>query len=97
VPLVRATGGLDDTIVDFATAKSNLANGFKFTEYSSSALLDKLKQAYSLYADRTKWNQLALNGMACDFSWDVSARRYIELYQKAIERKSIEETAELKS
>ena len=97
VPLVRATGGLDDTIVDVADSKSNSANGFKFEEYSSSALLDKLQQACKLYADKKKWNQLVLNGMACDFSWDVSAKRYIELYQEAVERRSIEETVGLKS
>ena len=97
VPLVRATGGLDDTIVDFADSKSNSANGFKFEEYSSSALLDKLQQACKLYADKKKWNQLVLNGMACDFSWDVSAKRYIELYQEAVERRGIEETVGLKS
>lgn len=97
VPLVRATGGLDDTIVDFAVAKSNFANGFKFEEYSSSALLGKLQQAFELYADKEKWNQLMLHGMACDFSWDVSAKRYVELYQEAIERRGSEETVGSKS
>lgn len=93
VPLVRATGGLEDTIVDAVDAKSSSANGFKFKEYSSAALLDKLKQACKLYADTKRWNQLVRNGMACDFSWGASAKRYVELYQKAVECRSAGETA----
>jgi starch synthase len=95
IPLVRATGGLEDTIVDVIDSKSSAANGFKFKEYSSSALLDKLKQACRLYADKKQWNQLLQNGMDCDFSWDASAKRYIELYQKAVECRSVMETAGL--
>lgn len=84
VPLVRATGGLDDTIVDYTESSSGSGNGFKFAQYSSSALLEKLREARRLYADKAQWNRIMQNGMACDFSWESSAKRYVELYQKAV-------------
>jgi starch synthase len=84
VPLVRATGGLDDTIVDYTESSSDSGNGFKFAQYSSSALLEKLREARRLYADKAQWNRIMQNGMACDFSWESSAKRYVELYQKAV-------------
>lgn len=84
VPLVRATGGLEDTVTDYAASASSSGNGFKFEEYSSSALLEKLREARRLYSKPEEWKRIMLNGMACDFSWDVSAKKYEELYQKAI-------------
>lgn len=84
VPLVRATGGLDDTIVDYAASPQSSGNGLKFEEYSSSALLAKVREARRLYSDTQQWNRIMLNGMACDFSWDASAKRYVELYEEAI-------------
>jgi len=84
VPLVRATGGLDDTIVDYADSSSSSGNGFKFAKYSSSALMEKLRQARKLYADKTQWSRIMQNGMACDFSWTASAQRYVKLYEKAV-------------
>ncbi|MBI5116185.1 glycogen synthase GlgA [Candidatus Poribacteria bacterium] len=82
-PVVRATGGLDDTIVDHPTS-SRFGNGFKFRDYTSSALLEKLRQARKSYGNKEEWKRIMLNGMACDFSWESSARKYAELYQKAI-------------
>jgi starch synthase len=82
-PVVRATGGLDDTIVDHPTSPKS-GNGFKFHEYTSSALLEKLRQARKFYENKEEWKRIMLNGMTCDFSWDSSARKYAELYQKAI-------------
>jgi len=84
-PLVRATGGLEDTITDYADSPSSSGNGFKFAEHSSSALLEKLRQARGFYADGDRWKRIMRNGMACDFSWGASAKRYVELYQKAID------------
>jgi len=84
VPLVRATGGLDDTIVDYPANRSASGNGFKFSKYSSAALLDKLKEARRFYNDRKEWERIMINGMACDFSWNASAKEYEELYRKAI-------------
>lgn len=83
VPLVRATGGLDDTIIDYSTNPST-GNGFKFAEYTSRALLDEVREAHRYYLSRGEWERIIMNGFKCDFSWDASAKRYVELYQKAI-------------
>ncbi len=77
VPLVRATGGLDDTVRDFSGQD---ANGFKFEEYSAAGLVEKLKEALSVYRERPKWLSLMKRGMAEDFSWEGAAERYIGLY-----------------
>ncbi|MDH4226455.1 MAG: glycogen synthase GlgA [Deltaproteobacteria bacterium] len=85
VPVVRATGGLDDTIRDYAGGSGN---GFKFKDYSWNALLDKLTEAVTLYKkDQVAWQSLMKKGMAEDFSWDRSARRYMELYGSALAEK----------
>jgi starch synthase len=94
VPLVRATGGLDDTIVDYADSPSASGNGFKFVEYSSAALLEKLRQTREFYADKDQWKKIMLNGMACDFSWGTSAGRYVELYEQAIELRGAAKTSQ---
>ncbi|UCD58871.1 MAG: glycosyltransferase, partial [Candidatus Hydrogenedentota bacterium] len=84
VPLARATGGLDDTIIDYPTSAGSCGNGFKFDDYSSSALLGKLQEARKLYANAEEWKRIMRNGMICDFSWGASAKKYEELYQRAI-------------
>jgi starch synthase len=81
VPIVRAAGGLDDTIENFDRA-SRSGNGFKFYEYNSERLLEKVYEALMVYADQELWRALMLNGMRQDFSWDASARRYLELFEK---------------
>jgi len=81
VPVVRATGGLDDTIQEY-DATMGTGNGFKFQEYSSAALLASLQKALSVYPQKGRWRQLVRKAMACDFSWDISAREYLRLYQK---------------
>jgi starch synthase len=87
VPLVRATGGLADTIVGFdAHAPSPTANGFVFQEYSSLALSETLRQACDAYRRPEVWQKLIAAGMDQDWSWARSARQYVELYQKTIER-----------
>ncbi|HSB10575.1 MAG TPA: glycogen synthase GlgA [Blastocatellia bacterium] len=83
VPIVRAAGGLDDTIEDFDRATAR-GNGFKFQEYRADRLLQKINEAIELYGDQNRWRTLMLNGMRADFSWDSSARRYVELYQKLV-------------
>ncbi len=80
IPIVRATGGLDDTIRDHS---SRNGNGFKFIEYSSKALIDKVKEALTAYRDKKAWEALRKNGMKEDFSWESSARKYMELYKIA--------------
>jgi starch synthase len=83
VPLVRATGGLNDTINPFDPA-TGAGNGFKFTAYTPAALQACLTDALALYRNRAAWRALVRNGMEEDHSWTASARRYLEVYQKAI-------------
>jgi starch synthase len=75
VPIVRATGGLDDTIEPW-DARTGKGTGFKFTEYNGEALLLTIKQALQAFRDQTSWQVLMRNGMAKDFSWNASAREY---------------------
>jgi starch synthase len=87
VPIVRATGGLDDTITEFDPL-SGAGNGFKFSAYTGRALLVSVRKAVKLFGDKRAWSRLVANGMACDFSWASSARRYVELYRTALKRHS---------
>jgi len=81
IPVVRATGGLDDSIQEFDGNKLE-GNGFKFEDYSAEALLAALKKAYSLYHQKEKWQNLIQNALSCDFSWDKAAGEYLSLYKK---------------
>lgn len=83
VPIVRAAGGLDDTIENFDRVTLQ-GNGFKFYEYNADRLLEKIDEALSVYSDRALWRVLMQNGMRCDFSWSASAKHYVELYQSLI-------------
>jgi starch synthase len=84
VPIVRATGGLDDTVEDF-NPKRGSGTGFKFREYNASALLEKIREALYFYNKPEAWQKIQLNGMAMDNSWDAAAQKYIQLYQEIIE------------
>lgn len=79
VPVVRAVGGLDDSVVD-PHENAKAATGIKFSEYSPAALGQGIRKALALYAAPTALDQFRRNGMAADFSWDQTARRYLELY-----------------
>jgi len=81
VPVVRATGGLADTVSPFSRATGR-GTGFLFEPYDSGALLGALREALALYRDPPVWRQVMRNGMAEDFSWDRSARKYLELYRR---------------
>jgi starch synthase len=83
IPIVRATGGLDDTIQEFNPA-SGKGTGFKFKQYDASKLLKTIKNALTLYHDKGTWKKLTQNAMEADFSWKISAKKYVELYQKAL-------------
>jgi starch synthase len=74
VPVVRATGGLDDTIED--------GTGFKFRDYSGDALLDIVRVALRAYQDLDAWTRRMRRGMEKDFSWNASAGEYVDLYQR---------------
>jgi starch synthase len=82
VPIVRATGGLDDTVQGFAP-KTRQGTGFKFEEYSGQALLQCLRTALGSYDDARAWGTLQTNGMGKDFSWKASAASYVTLYEAA--------------
>jgi len=82
VPVVRGTGGLDDTIEPF-DLEHGTGTGFKFTEYSGGALLHAIRQALQHYSNDGVWNRIRLNGMAKDFSWNTSAEEYAKLYEAA--------------
>lgn len=79
VPVVRATGGLDDTIEEFDPQRGT-GTGFKFASYSGRAMLDGVRRALHYYQDEAKWNLIQRNGMAKDFSWKASAAEYAKLY-----------------
>jgi starch synthase len=81
VPVVRATGGLKDTVREF-DPETGKGNGFVFSSYEAAEFLAAVGRALGLFPQRTKWRTLAKNGMAADFSWDRSARLYLSLYQK---------------
>ena len=79
VPIVRAVGGLDDTVQNF-DAVSGTGNGFKFTENRADKLLEKIYEARFAYEDKTTWGKIQRNGMSVDNSWENAARNYVELY-----------------
>ncbi|MBE6703670.1 MAG: glycogen synthase GlgA [Ruminococcaceae bacterium] len=81
VPIVRETGGLYDSIKPYwEDGKKAYGNGFTFANYNAHELLDRLRAAYELYHDTTKWAKLVRVAMKTDFSWDISAQKYLEMY-----------------
>lgn len=82
VPVVRATGGLDDTIENY-NAKTQQGTGFKFQEYDGESLLECIRAALKAYHDPKAWRALQGHGMARDFSWRSSAKEYAVLYKMA--------------
>lgn len=85
VPVVRATGGLADTVID--ATQGNAATGFAFEEYSQEAFASTLARALETYwSSPSRWSQIVETGMQQDWSWANSARRYSELYQRVFER-----------
>ena len=92
VPIVRATGGLDDTVENFNPTQGT-GNGFKFHEYNARALLEKIREALYFYSRPEDWQKIQLNGMAIDNSWDAAAQKYVQLYQEIIDLESKQQTA----
>jgi starch synthase len=80
VPIVRATGGLRDTISDAAEPSGN---GIVFVDFQPGSLVEAVRRALALYGDRGRWQTLQRAGMAADPSWDVSAREYVKVYERA--------------
>jgi starch synthase len=79
VPVVRATGGLEDTVRD-ADERAD-GNGFKFTEPSPAALLQAMGRALTAYGNPSRWKEIQQRGMREDHSWDASAREYVKVYR----------------
>jgi len=82
VPIVRATGGLDETIEPW-DARTGKGTGFKFYEYNGESLLLTIKAALQAFRDQASWQVLMRNGMAKDFSWAASAKEYVKVYERA--------------
>jgi starch synthase len=79
VPIVRATGGLEDSVAPFSPKKGT-GTGFKFRAYTGRSLFSAIKKAVDLFRDNRAWTRLMENGMKMDYSWKRSARAYSELY-----------------
>jgi starch synthase len=88
VPIVRSTGGLADTIQEF-DVKRGRGNGFVFDEYDSEAMLAAVERAVTVFSNKEAWSKLTDKALASDFSWDRSAKKYVELYRR-------QQTAQLK-
>lgn len=82
LPLVRACGGLKDSIIPF-NEYTLQGNGFSFDNYSADDFYNTIMYALSVYYRKDLWNKIIENGFACDFSWQVSALKYKELYENA--------------
>jgi len=78
VPIVRATGGLADTVRD---ASEPDGNGIRFTDYTPAALVEAVRHALDLFRNPKQWKKLQQAGMRQDFSWDASAREYVKVYE----------------
>jgi starch synthase len=80
VPIVRATGGLNDTVEDVDVAPDS-GTGFKFSDYTPAALFRTVQRALTAFGDQTRWEGIARRGMTEDHSWDASARQYVKVYR----------------
>jgi starch synthase len=87
IPVVRATGGLDDTIVQF-DPRTGRGNGVKFEEATAAALLQSIMQGLALFSQKAHWDRLVVNAMTGQFTWDRAAREYAELYRRAVARRA---------
>jgi starch synthase len=86
VPVVRATGGLDDTVEEWNPALGT-GTGFKFQGMSADGLLAAIDRALAAFQDKEAWKKLMLNGMARNYSWEQPAREYVELYKEVARRR----------
>jgi len=83
VPVARATGGLADSIVDYDPTL-NTGTGFTFKNFSAMSFLSAVIRALETYKNKPVWNKIVKKGMEQDFSWDKSAKKYVDLYKRAI-------------
>ncbi|MGB7069904.1 MAG: glycogen/starch synthase [Pyrinomonadaceae bacterium] len=85
IPIVRAVGGLDDTVENY-DAVNGTGNGFKFGPFRADSFIEKIYEALFAYADRDSWRRLQRNGMMIDNSWEHAARNYVKLYNWTLDR-----------
>ena len=85
IPIVFATGGLEDTVED-ADVSPRRGTGFKFDQFTTDGLVDGVERALTAFQKPARWRQIQRRAMACDFSWDVSAREYVKVYREAAAR-----------
>ena len=83
VPVVRSTGGLDDTVIDVSLNPQE-GTGYKFADYSHEALVEAIKKAVADFADQEKWVQTMRRGMVKNYSWKISALRYEKIYRQML-------------
>jgi starch synthase len=87
VPVVRATGGLDDTIQEW-NPELRTGTGFKFEGLSADAFLAAIDRALAAFHDKAGWQQLMRNGMAQDYGWERPAREYAAVYEEVARRRA---------
>jgi starch synthase len=83
IPIVRATGGLRDTVTPYR-GDTGEGTGFVFQEPTAEALLQAVQAALATYANRMAWQSLMRHAMAQDFSWEQSAKQYLNVYQRSL-------------
>ena len=86
IPVVHATGGLDNSVKDVLLHPDS-GTGFKFYKYEPEAFLEKIKSALELFSDSRKWKQIQRRAMAQDFSWSMSAKHYLWVYERVLSGK----------
>jgi starch synthase len=85
VPVVRSTGGLEDTVTAF-DRQTGRGDGFKFGPYTAEALLEAVREAVEAFEDKRVWNHVRSNGFAADFSWSRAAEEYLAVYEAVLRR-----------
>jgi starch synthase len=85
IPIVRATGGLADSVVNY-DPRSDTGYGFTFKQFYPEGLLTAVVRAMEIYKDQTVWKKIIKRAMQLDFSWKMSAQKYVDLYRKVVEQ-----------
>ena len=86
IPVVRAVGGLEETIVEYDPA-SGQGTGFKFLRFDPEEFLAAIKRALSLYSNPSAWEHVRQQAMQQEFSWPQAAAQYVEIYEKARQKR----------
>ena len=86
IPVVRETGGLKDTVIPYDKSTGR-GTGFVFRDYNAHEMMYALKRALTAYGNFAEWHQLVQNAMKADYSWQKSAKKYIELYEQLLKKK----------